>query len=365
MTEEQKALAPLQQAGNLMSGSQFQQMLAVSEFLAKSDLIPAHFRGKAANVFVALEMALRQNMSAFMVMQNLYVVHGKPGMEAKLVIALVNQNGGYDGELQYEITRENGKIASCTAWTTRAGKRIDGPPVTAAMVKGEEWIKNQKWVTMEELMYRYRAATFFARVNCPQVLMGLQTSEELQDVVEMTQGTGNGELTFFQTMPQEEVEAGQDVFAALVQSREANQVKVDEFVTHCAEVYKMSPEEIKAKASVNPDNFFGAFEKWVEKQPEKKGRGKAKKPSEPQEGAKEPDPKAEHQPHTPDIASPDPKKANKEQVTRIKELSANLGHSLDAICQDYRVATVEDLSPADAVSLITWLKNQGNPQGQE
>ena len=82
-----------------------------------------------------------------------------------------------------------------------------------------------------------------------------------------------------------------------------------------------------------------------------KTRGKAKEePPKAQEGGEKSEPKGS----TGD-------KASKAQVDRIKELSANLGHSLDAICQDYRVATVEDLSPADAVSLITWLKNQDNP----
>ena len=51
-----------------------------------------------------------------------------------------------------------------------------------AMVKAEGWITNSKWKSMPEQMLAYRAAAFFARVYCPESLMGLQTYEEVIDV---------------------------------------------------------------------------------------------------------------------------------------------------------------------------------------
>ena len=52
------------------------------------------------------------------------------------------------------------------------------------MVKGEGWLdkSGSKWKTMPEQMFTYRAASFFARKYCPDVLMGLQTVEEVRDV---------------------------------------------------------------------------------------------------------------------------------------------------------------------------------------
>ena len=35
---------------------------------------------------------------------------------------------------------------------------------------------------MPELMLRYRAAAFFGRLYAPEILMGMQTAEEVQDV---------------------------------------------------------------------------------------------------------------------------------------------------------------------------------------
>ena len=52
------------------------------------------------------------------------------------------------------------------------------------MAKDEGWStkSGSKWRTMPEQMMKYRAAAFFARVYCPNVLMGFQTTDEINDV---------------------------------------------------------------------------------------------------------------------------------------------------------------------------------------
>lgn len=51
------------------------------------------------------------------------------------------------------------------------------------MADAEGWTKKNgsKWKTMPQLMLRYRAASFFARLNCPELTMGLYTKEEIID----------------------------------------------------------------------------------------------------------------------------------------------------------------------------------------
>jgi hypothetical protein len=41
---------------------------------------------------------------------------------------------------------------------------------------------NPQWKSVPRLMITYRAATYFARVHCPEVLLGMQTTEEMQDM---------------------------------------------------------------------------------------------------------------------------------------------------------------------------------------
>jgi hypothetical protein len=53
--------------------------------------------------------------------------------------------------------------------------------VTMDIAKAEGWVSKNgsKWKTMPQLMLRYRAASFFSSLNCPEVTMGLYTSDEI------------------------------------------------------------------------------------------------------------------------------------------------------------------------------------------
>jgi len=129
-------------------------------------------------------------------MQNMYIVHGRPGFEAKLIIALINQSGRF-APLKYKFEGE-GDDYGCIAYTTeiKTGEVLEGPKVSRKIVRGEGWDRKQgsKWLTMPELMYRYRAAAFFQRVYAPEVSLGMAMAEELQDSIDMESVGGHFQL---------------------------------------------------------------------------------------------------------------------------------------------------------------------------
>lgn len=61
------------------------------------------------------------------------------------------------------------------------GETVGGSDVTIAMARAEGWLSNPKWKNMPEQMLAYRAAAFFARVYCPDALMGIQVEGEPED----------------------------------------------------------------------------------------------------------------------------------------------------------------------------------------
>ena len=158
----------------------------VCKMLSSSSLVPTIYQGNVANTFIALEMATRTGSSPLAVMQNLYIVHGRPGWSAQFVIAALNACGKFS-PLRFELTGEGDKRA-CKAWAIEhgTGERLEGPPVSVEMAKAEGWYSKNgsKWQTMPELMLRYRAATFFGRLYAPDILMGMRTSEELHDTMD-------------------------------------------------------------------------------------------------------------------------------------------------------------------------------------
>ncbi len=176
---------PKVEAFSSMSGFEVAQRMAKA--LSESDLVPQIYRGKMPNCLVALEISQRCQASVLMVMQNLYVIQGKPSWSSQYIIAAVNACGKFSPiRFKMEGTEK------CTAFAIElsTGETLEGPAVTMAMAKAEGWIdkSGSKWKTMPELMMRYRAAAFFGRLYAPEVLMGLQTREEHDDSI-VTTGT--------------------------------------------------------------------------------------------------------------------------------------------------------------------------------
>ncbi len=188
--------------------------MQTAELYSKSDIVPKAFQGNAGNCFIALELAARLDASAFMVMQNMDVIHGKPGFSAKFLIGCFNSCGrfspigyrlkvtGEEKTVSLEVEKWEGsqgsrrkttvKIpytytpTSCVAYATdlRSGAEVEGPPVSYDMALEEGWVAKDgsKWLTgMRELMLRYRAAAFMVRVTAPEISLGLPTSEEIHD----------------------------------------------------------------------------------------------------------------------------------------------------------------------------------------
>jgi len=176
---------------NYMVPEKFAQLQRVAKLFTKSDLTPKHLRDNPANVIICLQSAILLNVDPLMHMQNTYIVHGKPGIEGKYAIALINTRGGYATDLNFRYEGE-GDNKSCTAYLTDKNEDLREVTINKALVIAEGWNKNKtnkngsvtisKWNTMEDQMFAYRAASFFARLHCPHVLMGLQTVEEIEDV---------------------------------------------------------------------------------------------------------------------------------------------------------------------------------------
>jgi len=164
--------------------SGFELMQRAAQLLAASALVPKEYQGNIANCTIALEMAARIGASPLMVMQNLYLVHGKPSWSSQFIIAAINGTGRFS-PLRYQLTGD-GEGRTCVAWANEkaTGERLESPPISITMAKREGWTdrNGSKWRTMPELMLRYRAATLFGRLYAPEILMGMKTYEEVIDI---------------------------------------------------------------------------------------------------------------------------------------------------------------------------------------
>lgn len=229
-----------QQSIGLLNLEAFELSQRIAKMLSASTLVPEQYRqtikvktGKdqygnmtfredpnpngLANCVIALNMASRLNADPLMVMQNLYLIEGRPSWSSQFIMAAINSCGRFSalrfeledlGEKEIEYTEtvwENRskknvvkKITirdlSCVAFAVEreTGERIESSKITMEMAVKEGWYgKNgSKWQTMPEQMLRYRAASFFGRVYAPELLMGLRSSEEEQErIIDVTPET--------------------------------------------------------------------------------------------------------------------------------------------------------------------------------
>ncbi|ENX36307.1 hypothetical protein F889_00469 [Acinetobacter colistiniresistens] len=226
----------------LLNLEAFELSQRVAKMLSSSTLVPEQYRavtkvkaGKdsngnwqyrdesnpsgLSNCVIALNIANRLNADALMVMQNLYIIEGRPAWSSQFIMAAINSCGRFSSlrfelkdlgekEVEYQETQWNNgrknivtkkvKIndMSCFAWVEeKSSVDLDGKPVilkssviTVEMAVKEGWYQKNgsKWQTMPEQMLRYRAASFFGRVYAPELLMGLKSEEEERDLIDIT-----------------------------------------------------------------------------------------------------------------------------------------------------------------------------------
>ncbi|URN85838.1 hypothetical protein [Acetobacterium wieringae] len=179
-----RELKDISMASGVFAGSdQFALAWKMAGALANSTIVPKDYQGNVGNCLIALEMANRLGTGPIMVMQNLYVVNGRPSWSSQYIVAMINSSKKYKTELQYHMEGKGDNL-SCYAYAEDySGHEVKGPTVTIEMAKKEGWYgKNgSKWPNMPEVMIRYRAASFFGRLNCPDMIMGIYSTEEVVD----------------------------------------------------------------------------------------------------------------------------------------------------------------------------------------
>jgi hypothetical protein len=165
----------------------FARVERMAQLLARSQLLPAAFRGKPEDVFFAFLIAQQMGVDVFTVLQSIHFVNGKPGWAAPFLISRANASGVFTDEIKFETTGEGPSLAvTASATLKKSGERVSRT-VSLAMAAADGWTKNAKYRSLPEQMLSYRAATFLIRLYCPGILYGLRPTDELEDI-EATRG---------------------------------------------------------------------------------------------------------------------------------------------------------------------------------
>jgi len=196
MTTEITKTNPEGESSIYQSTQSFEFAQRQAKSLCESNLVPTGYQGQKglSNCLVALEMSKRMNLSPLTVMQNLNIIHGRPSWSAAFIASQIMGCGRFKN-FDYIVSGKDDSLSvQCQAIRLEDKKIVKGTAVSMRMARQEGWTKNSKYQSMPELMLRNRAATFFGRQYIPDLLLGVQTSEEVVDIQPIDVTTGNVEI---------------------------------------------------------------------------------------------------------------------------------------------------------------------------
>jgi hypothetical protein len=170
-------MSELIKAGNWLTATTMEQAIKVAEMLAKSTLVPKAYHGQPANVLVAMAYGESFGMQPLQAMQSVAVVNGMPGLYGDGLLAVCRSCPAWEW-MQEAV---DGETAICTA------KRRNEPEVTAAFSvqdakRAQLWGKAGPWTQYPMRMLAMRARAFALRNLYADVLRGMGSAEELQDI---------------------------------------------------------------------------------------------------------------------------------------------------------------------------------------
>lgn len=179
---------------NLMNEHRFGRMMMIAETMASASLIPEHLLGRKkggtmdwftpeevrANCFLIVNQAFRWGMDPFAVMPETYVVGGKLGYQGKLIAGLVNSLGNLEERLSYTYSGTKGT----PDFTVTVSGKIKGEKEarTVTVRVGDVKTDNGMWTKDPEQKLVYTGATKWTRRHCPEVILGILTDDDAEQI---------------------------------------------------------------------------------------------------------------------------------------------------------------------------------------
>jgi hypothetical protein len=187
--------APVNEADTkaaIFSPSGLQKLQAFAEVMAQGKAtVPAHLSGKPADCLAIALQAAQWGMNPYAVAQKTHLVNGTLGYEAQLVNAVITSSTAVQGRFKYEYGGDWEKFKPGAA---NASNERGLSVRVGAVLKGEteitwgeslymEYVTTRNsplWKTAPKQQLAYLAVKYWARLYCPDVILGVYTPDEFE-----------------------------------------------------------------------------------------------------------------------------------------------------------------------------------------
>ena len=172
-------------ANMLMNPQVMAQIQAFAEVMATGiSTVPKHLQKSMGDCMAVTMQSAQWGMNPFAVAQKTHLVSGILGYEAQLVNAVISSSRAIKGRFKYEYGGDWQDESKKDAWVrtgaTLAGEHdiTWGEPVYPHTVVTKN---SPVWKTQPKQQAAYLAVKYWARMYCPDVLLGVYTPEELAE----------------------------------------------------------------------------------------------------------------------------------------------------------------------------------------
>lgn len=212
VTTEQQAPNTISASNSIFNVQALGQLQAFAGLMAQSAVtVPAHLAGKPADCMAIVMQAMQWGMNPYAVAQKTHIVNGVLGYEAQLVNAVIASSSAIQGRFHY---RYGGEWERCTTTRETAedkpgknGKRVRGWTdedeiglfiQVGAILRGESEItwgeqlylsgvvtrNSPLWVSNPKQQIAYLGVKYWARLYCPEVILGVYSPDEVDQRTE-------------------------------------------------------------------------------------------------------------------------------------------------------------------------------------
>lgn len=163
----------------------FAEALEFGKLMAASDMVPKDYRGKPANVLVAVQMGAALGLNPMQSIQNIAVINGRPSLWGDALLAVVQAHKDFRGLTE----KFNAEQMSSTCTVKRRGRDdVIRMFSRADAEKAGLWSKPGPWSQYPKRMLQVRARAWALRDSFADAIMGIRCAEEEQDVIDARTG---------------------------------------------------------------------------------------------------------------------------------------------------------------------------------
>lgn len=176
----------------IFSPDGLQKLQAFAEIMAQGKVtVPAHLSGKPADCLAIALQAAQWRMNPYAVAQKTHLVNGTLGYEAQLVNAVITSSTAVQGRFRYEYggNWDNFRPGDRNPNTEKGlCVRVGAVLCGETEITWGEWLElefvttrnSPLWKTAPKQQLAYLAVKYWARLYCPDVILGVYTPDEFE-----------------------------------------------------------------------------------------------------------------------------------------------------------------------------------------